>query len=68
MEIKKAMIGHAKYSYILADSSKFGHTYLSHICSLNEVSAVLTDKDLNVVYKEAAQKKGYPIIWEWKER
>lgn len=68
MEIKKAMIGHAKYSYILADSSKFGHTYLSHICSLNEVSAVLTDKDLNVVYKEEAQKKGYPIIWEWKER
>ncbi|PWJ51860.1 DeoR/GlpR family DNA-binding transcription regulator [Faecalicatena contorta] len=67
MEIKQAMLGHAEKIYILADSSKFGYTYLSHICQLDEVTAILTDSDLRAAYKAEIQKYQYPVIWKIEE-
>lgn len=64
MGIKKAMMEHAKATYILADSSKFGHTYLSHICNISEVTAVLTDRDLKEEYIQMAKEKRYPIYMD----
>ncbi|MEJ8735547.1 MULTISPECIES: DeoR/GlpR family DNA-binding transcription regulator [Mediterraneibacter] len=61
MEIKKAMMKRAEATYVLADSSKFGHIYLSHICNLSEVTGVLTDKDLKEEYVQIAKEKNYPI-------
>lgn len=64
MEIKQAMIRQANETYVLADSSKFGNVYLSHICGIREVTAILTDKDLDNGYKKEIQKYDYPVIWE----
>lgn len=63
MGIKRAMMERSKETYILADSSKFGHTYLSHICGLDEVTAVLTDKDLKREYQTEICEKGYHIYY-----
>ncbi len=42
--IRKIMIKNAKKSYILADSSKIGKTYLNTLCSLDDVEKVIIDK------------------------
>jgi DeoR/GlpR family transcriptional regulator of sugar metabolism len=67
MEIKRAMIRRAKETYVLADSSKFGHVYLSHICDIKEVTAILTDNELDNIYKQKVQECQYSVIWGEKE-
>ena len=64
MEIKQAMLKSAKETYVLADSSKFGHIYLSHICNIDQVTAVLTDGNLGAAFQEEARAQGVPVIWQ----
>ena len=64
MEIKQAMRKSAKETYVLADSSKFGRTYLSHISHIDQVTAVITDRDLAPEFQEEAISRGYPVIWQ----
>ena len=49
---------------MLADSSKFGHIYLSHICNIDQVTAVLTDGNLAAAFQEEARAQGVPVIWQ----
>ena len=49
---------------MLADSSKFGHIYLSHICNIDQVTAVLTDGNLAAAFQEDARAHGFPVIWQ----
>lgn len=45
-EIAAFIVKRCKKSYILADSSKFGSTGMAHICGLDELAGVITNRDL----------------------
>ena len=44
--IKRAMIAAAERTMLIADSSKFGRQALARVCSIGELSLVLTDDEL----------------------
>lgn len=46
MQVKHAILRAAKQIYVLADSSKFGGGYLSVICPINQVDAIITDSGI----------------------
>jgi DeoR/GlpR family transcriptional regulator of sugar metabolism len=43
VETEKAMLENAKKTYVLADSSKFGHREMIHQCGLSDVEAIITE-------------------------
>ena len=45
--IKKKIMQNSSVNYVLADSSKFDHTSLIRVCSLQEVKAIVTDSKLS---------------------
>ena len=45
-EISSYIISKSKYSIVLTDSSKFGHTELSKICDADSVDHIITDKSV----------------------
>lgn len=46
VETERAMMASAEEVIVVADSTKFGHTSLSHLCELSEVDTVVTDREL----------------------
>ncbi len=55
-EIAALIVERCKNSYILADSSKFGSTGMAHICSVDALAGVITDKDLPEQFVKAVKK------------
>lgn len=47
MQTKRAIIKSSKEVYVLADSSKFGGSYLSLICPLSKIHMIITDNDVS---------------------
>ena len=45
-QVKQAMMRSADETYVLADSSKFGHAYLESFASLSAISLTLTDSGM----------------------
>jgi DeoR/GlpR family transcriptional regulator of sugar metabolism len=45
--IKRAMLGAARSTVVVADSTKFGHRALARVSGLDEVHAIITDLDLD---------------------
>lgn len=57
-QIKRAMMSVSKQTYILADSTKFSHTYFSYICSPAEANAIITDSQVSPrIIAEAESRK-----------
>lgn len=54
--VSSFIVGRCKNSYILADSSKFGHTGMAHICNVDELAGVITNADLADKYAKAIKK------------
>lgn len=54
MKIKKAMIKSAKENYLLADSRKFGQKYLSVVGNMEQMTNVITDKEIDEEYRKMA--------------
>jgi DeoR/GlpR family transcriptional regulator of sugar metabolism len=63
-EVKQAMIRSADESYVLTDSSKFGHTCLTSFASLEEVHMTITDREIPPEFHKAFTKRsiGLQII------
>ena len=57
-QIKQAMIRSADETYVLADSSKFGHAYLESFASLSAISLTLTDSGMPGKFREAFAERG----------
>ena len=57
-QLKQAMIRSADESYVLADSSKFGHAYLQSFASLSAISLTLTDSGMPGEFREAFAELG----------
>jgi DeoR/GlpR family transcriptional regulator of sugar metabolism len=57
-QVKQAMIRSADETYVLADSSKFGHDYLESFASLSTISLTLTDSGMPGEFREAFAERG----------
>jgi DeoR/GlpR family transcriptional regulator of sugar metabolism len=52
------MIRSADETYVLTDSSKFGHACLATYARLEEVSLIITDSNIPKTFVEAFNKRG----------
>jgi DeoR family transcriptional regulator of aga operon/DeoR family fructose operon transcriptional repressor len=52
-EVKRAIIRSADESYVLSDSSKFGHACLARFASLPDIHLILTDSGIPSEFSEA---------------
>src|ERR1700726_4351292 len=59
-EVKRAMIRSADETYVLTDSSKFGHACLATYARLEEVSLIITDPDIPVNLVKTFTERGIP--------
>lgn len=57
-QVKQAMIRSADETYVLADSSKFGHAYLESFAGLSAISLTLTDSGMPGKFREAFAERG----------
>ena len=56
--VKQAMMRSADETYVLTDSTKFGHACLAAFASLNEVHLTITDFGMPAEFAEAFTKRG----------
>ena len=59
--LNKKMMEAAQKTIILADSSKFGKRSLAKICELDEISEIITDKDLSAADAERIREMGIKL-------
>src|SRR5215469_1278640 len=57
-EVKQAMMHSADETYVLTDSSKFGHACLASFAQLSEVHFTLTDSGIPAEFREVFEKRG----------
>jgi DeoR family transcriptional regulator, fructose operon transcriptional repressor len=57
-QVKQAMIRSADETYVLADSSKFGHAYLESFARLSAISLTLTDSGMPGKFRQAFAERG----------
>ena len=62
MQVKHAILRAAKQIYVLADSSKFGGGYLSVICPINQVDAIITDSGISPEDRHKAEELHVNLI------
>ena len=61
VESEKAMLASADQAIVVADSSKFGKVSLSRLCGLHEVTAVISDSDIDSRWKEHLELAGVQL-------
>jgi DeoR family fructose operon transcriptional repressor len=52
VETERAMMTSAEEVIVVADSTKLGHTSLSHLCDLKEIDVLVTDHDITAEWRE----------------
>ena len=61
-KIKQRMMEISKRNYILADSSKFGKTYMSLLCPADAPEAIITDQKADPEVLAEARKKNIKVF------
>jgi DeoR/GlpR family transcriptional regulator of sugar metabolism len=49
---ERAMMTSAEEVIVVADSTKFGHTSLAHLCNLSEIDVLVTDHEIDATWRE----------------
>jgi len=52
VETERAMMNAAEEVIVVADSTKFGHMSLAHLCNLNEIDVLVTDHEVESAWRE----------------
>lgn len=45
-QVRKAMIAHAKKSYLVVDSSKIGKEFMFSVCNVKDITGIICDKEI----------------------
>lgn len=53
VETERAMMQSAEEVIVVADSTKFGHTSLAHLCPLNELDILVSDHEISDPWRQA---------------
>jgi len=61
-EISSHIIQRAKDLFVVSDSSKFGISGLTNICSLQDIQHVATDNDLDTAFQDEFNQAGIDLI------
>ncbi len=59
---QRAMLRTAEEVIVLADSTKFGHQSLSHICELSEIDRLVVDSDLEPAWRQQLGQAGVEVV------
>ena len=62
VDLKKALIHAAQKVYLVADHSKFGNLALMHVCGLNEIDLIVTDRNLPQEMQAALKSANYNCV------
>jgi DeoR family fructose operon transcriptional repressor len=52
VETERAMMSAADEVIVVADSTKFSHTSLAHLCNLTDIDVLVTDNELDATWRE----------------
>lgn len=52
VETERAMMNAADEVIVVADSTKFGHTSLIHLCNLSDIDVLVTDHELDAAWRD----------------
>ena len=50
--VRRAMLSRARKRVLMLDSSKIGKAYISTLCTLNEIDAVVSDSDISYLFPQ----------------
>ncbi len=62
VETEQAMMRAADEVILVADSSKFGHQSLTHLCALGEVDYVVTDSGISAEWQQKIEAAGVRLL------
>jgi len=62
VETERAMMTSAEEVIVVADSTKLGHTSLSHLCDLNQIDVLVTDSEISAEWRERAAAAGVNLV------
>jgi DeoR family transcriptional regulator of aga operon len=60
-ELLRSMMEGCKHTIATIDSTKFGKLSVHRICRLDQVDLLITDVNLDLVFKEALETAGVPL-------
>ncbi len=62
VETEQAMMRAADETIVVADSSKFGHQSLAHVCELQEIDCLITDSGIPSEWRKKLTEAGIHLI------
>jgi len=62
VETQRGMMAAAEEVILVADSTKFGHQSLAHVCPLNMIQKVVVDSSVSDKWKEKAARDGVEMV------
>src|SRR5262245_18700464 len=62
VETERVMMTSAEDVIVVADSTKFGHTSLAHLCDLAEIDVLVTDHEIDVAWRERVAAAGVKLV------
>jgi DeoR/GlpR family transcriptional regulator of sugar metabolism len=62
VETERAMMTSAEEVIVVADSTKFGHTSLAHLCNLNDIDVLVTDHEIDSAWRERIHAAGVKLV------
>lgn len=61
-QLNRSMIKHSNSIIVVTDSTKFGRHSFSHICGLDVVDMIITDKNISMDFEEKLKKQEVNVI------
>ena len=62
VETERAMMASAEEIIVVADSTKFGHTSLAHLCPLDEIDVLVTDSEIESEWQARLTDAGVKVV------
>lgn len=62
VETERAMMQAAEEVIVLADSTKFGHQSLAHLCSLDEIDVLVVDNEISEDWRSKINAAGVKLL------
>ena len=62
VETERAMMHSAEEVLVVADSTKFGHTSLAHLCNLEDIDVLVTDSEISTEWQSRLTDAGVRVI------
>jgi DeoR family fructose operon transcriptional repressor len=62
VETERAMMNAAEEVLVVADSTKFGHTSLAHLCDLTDIDQLVTDHELDAAWPPRLAAAGVKLV------